>query len=179
MPSDLIRWGGLAAMLSGLVFVVSGVLGLVASGTLLPDAVFAFAFIPMLVGLAGFHALQRDDYGRIGRAGFYTVVVATVIRILGAVALLSGSAALGWLTANQGIYETVSLVIMVGFVLYGAATLQARLLPRWVGIGFIIGLPITIPLGHVWGAMVFGIFWLALGYVLVQRGTAPHLSRVS
>lgn len=172
MSSNLVRWGGVAGMLAGLLFAVSGLLLLASQGTLLPEALFAFAFVPMLAGLAGFHALQGDSYGVIGRAGFYTIIVATVVRVLGAAVLLSGSSALGWLAANQGIYEVVSLIIMTGFVLYGAATLRAGVSPRWCGIGLIIGLPVTIPLGHVWGAMLFGLLWLALGQVLWSRRDA-------
>ncbi len=41
------------------------------------DVIFVVALVFVLVGLAGFHALQKEDYGRIGRAGFYTVVIAT------------------------------------------------------------------------------------------------------
>lgn len=153
-------------MLAGLAFAGSGLLRLALPEALLAEALFAFAFVPMLVGLAGFHALHRDDYGVMGRVGFYTVVVATVVRVLGAVALLSGSSALGWLVEGQGIYEAVSLIIMAGFALYGAATLRASTLPRWCGIGLVVGLPVTIPLDHVWGAMLFGVLWLGLGYVL-------------
>ena len=32
--------------------------------------------LALLVGMAGFHDLQKRNYGRIGGAGFYTVVVA-------------------------------------------------------------------------------------------------------
>lgn len=169
MSSSLIRWSALAAVLAGLAFAASGLLRVALPDALLPEALFAFAFVPMLAGLAGFHALQRDGYGAIGRAGFYTIVVATLIRVLGAAALLSGSSALGWLAAGQGIYEALSLIIMAGFLLYGAATLRAKMLPRWCGIGLIVGLPVTIPLGHVWGAMLFGLFWLVLGCVLWSR----------
>lgn len=180
MYSSLIRWGALAAVLAGLAFAVSGLLRLALPEALLPEALFAFAFVPMLVGLAGFHALQRDNYGVMGKAGFYTVVVATVVRVLGAVSLLSGSSAPGWMAEGQGIYEAVSLIIMAGFVLYGAATLLAKALPRWCGIGLIVGLPVTIPLGHVWGAMLFGVFWLALGQVLwSRRHTSPAAARVA
>lgn len=36
------------------------------------------------------------------------------------------------------------LGLLVGLVLYGAATLQARVLPRWCGILFIIFMPVGI-----------------------------------
>ena len=69
---------------------------------------------------------------------------------------------------------------MVGLVLYGAATLQARVLPRWGGIALIVSLPLTILLQD-FGGLVFGLVWLALGYVLwSRRGAATEQpSRVS
>ncbi len=70
--------------------------------------------------------------------------------------------------------------VLVGFVLYGAATLQARVLPRWCGVGLIVGLPVTIALEN-YGTILFGLLWLALGYMLWSRRGAPaeQPSRVS
>ncbi len=126
------------------------------------------------MGLVGFHTLQEGNYGRIGRAGFYTVVIATLAQILGLVVLLSGSAVL------ERLIPIGSLAVLVGFVLSGAATLQVKVLPRWCGIGFIIGLPVTIAQGEVWGFVVFGLLWLALGYVLWSwsEATTEQPSRV-
>lgn len=173
--SDVIRWGGVAAMLGGVVFVVNGLLGLINKHAQYLDVIFVVALLLVIVGLVGFHTLQKGNYGRIGRAGFYTVVIATLAQILGLVVLMLGSAVLEWLIPIG------SLAVLVGFVLYGAATLQAKVLPRWCGIGFIIGLPVTIALGEVWGFVVFGLLWLALGYVLwSKRDTAVEQpSRVS
>ena len=84
--------------------------------------------------------------------------------------------------------------MLVGFVLYGAATLQARVLPRWCGIAFIVFLPVAILLGGYapilggvastfggYAPIWIGLVWLALGYVLwSNRGTAAEQpSRVS
>ena len=113
-----------------------------------------------VVGLLGFHALQGRNYGRIGRAGLYTTIGAIVLFELLLVArLLGGEVGLGWLAA-VGV-----LGLLVGLALYGAATLQARVLPRWCGILFIMLMPVGILLGGlqpIWG----GLAWLALGYAL-------------
>jgi hypothetical protein len=59
---------------------------------------------------------------------------------------------------------------LVGEVLYGAATLQARVLPRWCGILFILLMPVTILASYLlWDAtpvLWTGLVWLALGYGL-------------
>ncbi len=109
-------------------------------------------------------ARSTESELRAHRAGFYTVVKATLVQILGLLVLLLGSAVLEWLIPIE------SLAVWVGFVLYGTATLQARVLPRWCGVGLIVGLPVTIFLGEIWGFVVFGILWLALGVrALVEK----------
>jgi len=96
---------------------------------------------------------------------------------------MSGSTAVEFL-------ELLGLLgVMVGFVLYGAATLQARVLPRWCGVGFIVGLPVwwvvSVVLGNEYGGslggILFALLWLALGYVLWSRRgmAAEEAPRVS
>lgn len=164
-------------MLSGVVWIVQSLLALVVSDpdeALWLDALFIIGVLLTLAGLVGLHALQKRNYGRIGQAGFYTVILSSLAQILGLVVFLAGSEALGWLIGLG------SLGVLVGFVLYGAATLQARVLPRWCGVGLIVGLPVTIALEN-YGTILFGLLWLALGYMLWSRRGAPaeQPSRVS
>ena len=104
-----------------------------------------------VVGLLGFHALQGRNYGRIGRAGLYTTIGAIVLFELHLVArLLGGEVGLGWLAA-VGV-----LGLLVGLALYGAATLQARVLPRWCGNCS----SSSCPLGFSWGTYsLYGEVW--------------------
>lgn len=180
--SDLIRWGGIAAMVAGVVWVISGILAIVYQGVHAPgtfadylvEGTFAIGLLLTVVGMMGLHVLQKENYGRIGRGGFWTVVVASLGQVLGTLVLLAGSTALAWLVFPVGV-----LAVLVGFVLYGAATLQARVLPRWCGVGLIVGLPVAIALGLYGGNVLFGLLWLALGYLLLQRAQAEQPSRVS
>jgi hypothetical protein len=178
VSSDLIRWGALAAMVGGVVWIVYALFGLAGanqevSGPL--DIFIIIAWLLQVAGLVGFHTLQKENYGRIGRAGFYTFVVGAPAQSLGLLLVLAGSSTLGEVLINIGGFG-----ILVGLVLYGAATLQARVLPRWCGIALIVSLPLTILLQD-YGGLVFGLVWLALGYVLwSRRGTATEQSsRVS
>jgi hypothetical protein len=100
LSSDLIRWGGLAAMLAGGTFIVLMLIPEGPPGSFLytlNSLVFIVAVLLMLAGLAGFHALQKGNHGRIGRAGFYAVAVAGVAQIVAQVGLMSGSTALEFL----------------------------------------------------------------------------------
>jgi hypothetical protein len=171
---NLIRGGGLAAMLGGVVWIIYTLLGL-AGGDLQEsnplDILIIIAWLLQVVGLVGFHTLQNRDYGRIGRGSFYTFIVGAPTQALGLLLVLAGSETFGELLIGVG-----GLGIMVGLILYGAATLQARVLPRWCGIAIIVALPVTILLGD-YGGIFFGLVWLALGYVLYSHRGAPSEQR--
>ncbi len=158
-------------MLAGVAFAGSALVGLVFGlgvNALLPALLFASAFGLLTVGFVGFHALQKANYGLIGRAGFYILVVVLSVEFVGRIVLaLSGS-------ETYWILDIGSLGALIGFVLYGVATLQARVLPWWCGVAIIVGLPVRIAMFPVdpWGLVVFGLLWLALGGVLWSRREA-------
>ena len=170
---NLVRGGAIGFILGGIVWVVLGLLIVFrvvwnpATGA--RPAYFILFIVAMLLsslGLVGLHALQKQSYGRIGRAGLYTALIATAAQILAVLVLLSGSSALAWLANPVG-----TLGVLVGFVLYGAATLQARVLPRWYGVALIIALPVSIASAS-YGNVLFGLVLLVLGYVLWSRRDA-------
>ena len=83
---------------------------------------------------------------------------------------MGGDVGLGWLGA-VGVLGT-----LVGLVLYGAATLQARVLPRWCGILFIILMPGMILFGSLlsgaYPIIWSGLVWVALGYALWSQSSS-------
>jgi hypothetical protein len=181
--SNLIRWGGIAAMLGGVFWVVWSLLGRVsfeAAGSPFADLMLLLATLLTLGGLVGLHVLQGGNYGRIGRAGFYAAAVGLLVQALAALLLLMGSDAwevtLQWLVAPVG-----SLIVLVGLVLYGAATLQARVLARWCGVGLIVVPPLAFYMHSkiFYGSLaLFGVLWVALGYELWSRsGRQPSRVR--
>ena len=174
--SDWVRWGGLAAMGAGVLAIVYSLLGFAAGKGDEPgplDILVILAMLLEVVGLVGFHALQGRNYGRIGRAGLYTSIGSLVIfEFLLLASLVGGDVGLDWLVA-VGV-----LGLLVGLALYGAATLQAKVLPRWCGILFIIFMPVGILLGDlqpIWG----GLGWLALGYALWSHSGSAATQRPS
>lgn len=187
--ADLVRWGGLAGLVAGAAFIVEGILTLVgpeqgpeAAGSpffYLSNSVFVIAFIGILGGLIGLHALQAPSYGKIGRAGLVASLIGIALMLLTTVIAMASAGRPSDVVG--AIFGIAFLVTLVGFVLYGAATLQAKVLPRWGGLALIIVLPISIVLSGYGGNALFGLMWLGLGYVLwSQRGAASEQpSRVS
>ena len=128
------------------------------------------------IGMAGFHALQKRNYGLIGHTGLWTSVISSMMVATGLTGYLrwEGLRLLWLVTAGGG------LGLMVGFILYGVATLQARILPPWCGIAFMVALPAAIALfwirpwlglgqGTSTTSILFGLAWLGLGYNLWTR----------
>ena len=76
MSSNLVRWGGLAGVLAGVMFVLAGILNLIASqqrvsfnsfSDYLSEIILVVAFAVTLVVIARLHILQRgatDDWER-------------------------------------------------------------------------------------------------------------------
>jgi hypothetical protein len=167
LASNLIRWCGLAAIVGGVAWALASVLPLVSppgDWTRRTSLLFIIAVLLMIVGLFGFHALQKESYGHFGRAGVWTVIVGSSALVLGLVVYLpSGNRVLLWL-----VYPVGYLIQLVGLVLYGTATLRARVLPPWCGLGFIFG-PLVAFVWAVYGGIVFGVLWMVLGSMLWTR----------
>ena len=177
--ADLIRWGGIAAMLGGVLWVVWSLLirSPQAAGGPFPHGLLLLADLLTLVGLVGLHGLQGGNYRSVGRAGFYTAAVALLAQALAALVMLMGSEALLWLA-----FPVASLALLVGLVLYGAATLQARVLAPWCGLVLIVVPPIAFYAQSkvFYGSIaLFGVLWVALGYVLWSRRGTPVEQRPS
>src|SRR5215217_5616744 len=161
----LVRWGGLAAMLVGVAFIVLVLIPKARDGS--PFYIFGSVLLFVAVWLLLLVAL----------AGFYAVIVGASAMIV--IQLLT------WVGVTLGITALVFpdpvglLIVMVGLVLYGVATLQARVLPRWCGVGLIVGVPVLIGIsvvseeyGEMLGGILFGLLWLALGYILWSESGA-------
>jgi hypothetical protein len=175
--SGLVRWGAIGLMLGGAVWIVLGLSALFGYLEAIPGredvVLFVVALLLTAVGLLGLHALQGGSYGLLGRVGLYVALVAMAARLSGALVYLAGSTALEWISWPG------TLGMLVGFVLYGLATLRAGVLPRWYGLALIFSMPVSLPLA-VYGTTLFGLILVVLGYVLWLRkgSTTGQPSRV-
>jgi hypothetical protein len=147
-------------MVGGVLWAAQNVLVLAVEEIRWTEGVFLVALLLVLAGVVGFHFLQQDRYGPIGQAGLWTIFCATVIQEVGLLIFIFGDATLFWLVSPVGY-----VAMIVGYVLFGAATLQAGVLPRWCGLALLLGEPVTYLMGD-YGGIVFGVMWVALGYVL-------------
>lgn len=184
--SELIRWGGLAAMLAGVAWASSGIFHFAlvypAEGTgpmdelpaYLIEFAHAIAEAAMLVALLGLRARQAPAYGSLGKVGF-------VLAFLGS-AILAVITVFTTVTQGAGGETFLTLIFVsgvlgwfVGFPLLGIATLRAKVLPRWCGVLLLAYFPLFVFLlnSYGWGGIVLGLLWLALGYALLsERGKA-------
>lgn len=173
------RWrgiGAVAAMLGGMAYVSEAAVFAASPGGALQGLVSFAAILLTAVGLAGFHAFQKGSYGRLGQGGFYAAIAGSLVMI-GAVttSLFAGGGYLEEPFAGAA-FGTGFLVLMVGWIIFGAATLRAKVLSLWCGVAFIVvGPQGLLPTGDYAGVVVAGLVWMALGYALwTRREDAPR-----
>jgi hypothetical protein len=186
----LVRWGGPAAMLCGVLSIVFAFVG-ENSWAHVPLDAARYAFL--VVGIVGIYLFLRrsERFGLLGRVGFYVCVF-----VFALIALLD----LG-IIVNEGVEQTyIALgpvrgpLLLLGLLLFGAAAVRAGRLPRggaWVLIAAaltnVLGILAMIISGGTLGGWVFlvptvlfGVGWAWLGYGLWSEGgaSAEQPSRV-
>ncbi len=182
--SSLIRWSGLAAMLSGTLFVASAVImtsmprGCIGDecgfrqmrDTGVAGVLFIFALLPIVASAAGLviRARNAGRFGVLGKTGAVLGAVGVALPVIGSLiqgVLFDGDYPLMPYFVIPGV-----LALVVGFVFLGVAVLRARVLPRWAAVLLVIGslamLGFNDQNAQALMAIPFGIAWVAVGYVL-------------
>ena len=194
--SNLVKWGGIAAVLAGLLLIIvllvlSNLQQWLAPDTFSPGLpstiLFIGALLGQMAGVAGLHALQRGRYGRLGTAGFLVSFVGFALefiaRIMTLIVVGGTSSAVNLVLVL--LFLLGNLAPFVGLVLLGVATLRARVLPRWFGVLLIVGTVVVVVLLGAQlltiGLVANGVLWILIGYTLLSRsGTElQHRPRVS
>jgi hypothetical protein len=194
--SELIRWGALSAILGGVLLVISDLWGLLMEGlggdqpfsVTARSASFAItsglsllAAILILFALVGLNLRQSEEVGILGRLGFVVAFFGTALTVglswviffvapsvaMEAPEFLDAEQVAGPLDAG---FILTSLILAVGWALFGVAALRAGIYPRWVTIVFIIAALIQfLPLPGT--ALVFGVAVALLGFFALARGS--------
>ena len=198
MPSNLIRWSGLAALAGGLLFVIGDLLGLAsigeesfaetaATGTfILQQLIFLLGTVLILFGLFGLYASQSEATGTLGLVGFLVAFLGTALTV-GAkwaqtfIAPIVAERAPELLEAENLAFPLSFATFALGWLLLGVATLRARVYPRWAAVLLIVGAAITFFPFLPTPAVVLGVAVACLGFLLFTgRGaSAKQPSRVN
>ena len=172
--------------LSGIALLIGGVLAIIGSLLEAPSAPGTPLWIPgtwlslggsllIILGWPGLYLGQADKAGRLGLLGFVLTLVALLIVGIGFGTIDTFVSQVlaeeGSMPALLGFELLGGLLIVVGPLLFGIATLRASVFPRWVAIILIassIATLVTVIL-HDWNEFSAAIFFLAIacfGFVL-------------
>lgn len=200
--SNLIRLGGLAAVLAGVLLTIGALLSLATESENLSEsattASYAFTWllyllggVLLLLGLVGLYARQSEAAGILGLVGFVAALFGTVLALGAVWAQLFVAPSLAVEASRVldteptgalalGFTLTFLVFLPLGWLLFGIATLRARVYPRVAAIVLIVGAVIgglPIPLTEI--VLNVAVAWL--GFVLFTgRGEAAQQpSRVS
>jgi len=177
--SVLVRWGGLAAMLGGVMWVFKG--GAIMLTGEQPPVVFGAALPLFAAGLVGLHARLGGRGGRLGRTGLliaYAALVSALVVLVG-----STLAPAGWAPNEDSVTPLTPFIVLAGFgpfvglVLLGIATLRVKAMPSpWNALPLVMGAG-AFPLMLVGGVLelvnerlfelpivLLGFAWVLLGY---------------
>lgn len=180
--ANLIQWGALAALASGVLWIAGRLLTLAyphsppdVLGTrlnYLGTSALSAAYLGVLGGLMGLHTRQVGNYRQPGTMGFLVALVGAALLCVGQAtsAIFPDTSTLGWLfdKPGYGFFVGINLFLMALLVL-GIATLRARVLPRRCGFALIGAVVVSI-FGAILktGAafVVVGLIWMALAHAL-------------
>lgn len=190
--SSLIRWGGLAAMVGGVLWTASNIIhaskprGCIADecafrpmreSGVLDGSLFLFALLFFAVGAVALmiRARHAGRFGRLGRVGVVTAMIGVVLLVIAS--LIQTIVFNGDFRLMPYFVIPGALALIGGFLLLGIAVLRAKVLPRWVALLLIIGslamLGFNEQNAQTLMAIPFGIAWMAVGYTLWSEGDAP------
>ena len=204
----LIRWAGLSAMVAGIIF--AGIQPIHPPDVLASVNTSAFIIITSfktamslfgLFGIAGLYARQVEQTGWLGLAGYllltsfyavqmcYAFAEPLILPLLTTVAptfvesvmgMSSGAGGPMNLGAFATIYSLVSLLYLLGLLLFGIALFRARILPRWAAGLLAFSGPLAIIMVTLLphqlerlAAMPMGFALAWLGYALWSERRAP------
>ena len=196
LSSNIIRWGGLAAVVAATLFIMADLVALFtvffqgpADGMILQNIVSVGVGVLLLLGLIVLYGRHFEAMSGPGVVGFLVTFVGAIVA-LGAFAWAYSLAEQGW----SLFFIWASLLSNLGWVLFGAVGLEARVYPRAAAI-LIVGVllygvanaligsgaqngALAGRLDYVVGVVVFDIIFNAsialLGFSLFRRRSVEH-----
>jgi hypothetical protein len=196
---SFIRWGGLAAIASALLAILSFVLYLLVVGGariseaatsaifFLPSGAQLLAMVLLLVGLVALFVRQAEMLGALGLTGFLLALVGTTMAagaLWSQVFVVPRLAQAAPNVVDQGAGSVLAGFLLsfflfgAGWLVFGVATVRTRVFPRWAVILLMVGAVISIlPLPS--RALILEIAAACLGFTLLTgRGASDQHPRV-
>lgn len=195
--ASLVRWGGLAALISGVVSVIGDLLRLFVDvesaeaattvSYMLVFSTYLIGAILLLLGLIGLYISQSEEAGNLGLVGFPIAFVGTMLfagtlwfELFITPSLATEAPRLAEAELGLAGFIIAFLLVFLGWLLFGVASLRAHIYPRWAAVLLIVGVVLTffpIPLSGV----VFSVAVAWMGFILFTRkdamvGQAPRVS---
>ena len=202
--AKLIHWSGLISILAGLLYALGALLHPVGedltaygSPTWVPaHQVYWVSAMLMLFGLLGLYARQVEKAGWLGLVGFVLAFIGTVL--VDSIFLMASTVihlvavqapALFDQTAAPPAFGVLVVVVgyILGYILFGIATMRAGVLPRGSGLLLIIGsamfmiseaVPLNASFSHLivtLGDVIFGAGFVWMGFALWSEKREPAL----
>ncbi len=190
--SNLIRGGGPAALLGGLLFVVYavGISLVTAYNPALKEssaghAIYHLFNAPpnalMFIGIVALYLFLRrsDRFGLLGKIGFYICAVVFALEAIGGLAIIASETMMGGAgVAMLDAVHPMVLLLMLGSVLFGIGVLRSGAMARGAALMLVVVPVLMIASlfglgGPQWafigGMALFGLGWAWLGYDLWSR----------
>lgn len=193
------RWAGLASMLGGMLCALAaflhnlqpiGCVGMecdtrdLRTGTWVVGLAGSAAAVLILVGIAGMTLLARrsGQYRRLANAGMIAAAVGFLLLFAGA--LIQAAFFSGDFPGMPFLVIPGLLAVIAGFLMMGIFILRSGVLPRWLGVFFMISTFALLAANEqtpaVLLAIPFGLAMVAAGYFMWASGsihqTAPAQS---
>lgn len=197
--SSLLRWSGLAALVGGGLLAILSILEFILFGGqpgsaavmsgawIVVEVSWILAAVLIILGLAGLYGRQAERAGSLGLIGFLLAVTGTVMASgvdwsaafvgpwlarIGSPEILdaepSGSMLAGFLL-SYGLW-------VLGWLLFGLASLRAGVLPRGPALLLIVGAVLAFAMGVLeipFELVVFGAAVAWMGYALWSGAGEP------
>ncbi len=175
--SNLIRWSGLAAILSGVLAVASsGLSTIVETQSAALEVIYVLQAIPMLFGILGVYAYQHEECGWSGFLGF-------ILAVIGNAFLLGGAGEV----ARVPNFMLGGTLAGIGLLLLAIGSWKAGVFPSWMPMLWIVAILAGVPamavelsgqlalaqLVVLVSGLIFAVGFIGTGYVLWSWRAEP------
>jgi len=178
--SNTIRWLGMLAVIGGICRLLMTPLELMwgtdNTTALIIGGITGSVFI--IIGTAGIYLFQAEKAGVLGFIGFLMTILGNIlVCTMVMIALFVNTALQDPQILEQdlpGPIVPIRIIMMItmnlGYILFGIATIRAKMLPRWGGALMILLVLMTfIPYTDYLFAVVWGLFYIVLGWAVWSR----------